>query len=88
MRNSTERRRLLRSALKDIGRVFIVAIALDTTYQILVFKYLYILQLLIVAVGCAIVPYVLMRGLVKRLARGTYRKRAFTKSAICDSTQE
>jgi hypothetical protein len=74
--HSTERQRLLRSALKDIGRVFVVAIILDTTYQLLVFKYLYIVQLLIVAVACAVVPYVLMRGLVTHLALGPYQDHA------------
>jgi hypothetical protein len=69
LRESTERRQLLRSALKDIGRVFVIAVVLDTTYQILVFKYLYILQVLVIAVMCAVVPYVLMRGIVTRLAR-------------------
>ena len=64
-----ERRRLLRSAMKDIGRVFIVAIVVDTTYQLLVLHWLYPLQLLIVAVACAIVPYVLLRGPITRVAR-------------------
>ena len=64
-----ERRPLLRSAVKDIGRVFIMAVVLDTTYQLWVFRWFYPLQLLIVAVACAIVPYVLFRGPVMRLAR-------------------
>jgi hypothetical protein len=79
LRNSTERRWLLRSALKDIGRVFVIAVVLDTTYQVLVFRYFYILQMLVVAVGCAVVPYVLMRGIVTRLARNKYQKHVFTK---------
>jgi hypothetical protein len=69
-----ERRRLLRIALKDIGRVFIVAIVLDTIYQLLVFRWVYPVQLLIIAVGCAIVPYVLVRGPIIRVARLLYRK--------------
>ena len=31
-----ERARLVRSVLKDVGKIFVVAIVLDTTYQILV----------------------------------------------------
>jgi hypothetical protein len=67
-----ERRRLLRSAAKDVGRIFIVAVVLDTTYQLIVLRAFYIVQLLIVAVACAIVPYVLIRGPVTRLTRGLY----------------
>jgi len=67
--NPTERARLFRSALKDIGRIFIVAVTLDTTYQLWVLKSFHIGQLLIVAVVCAILPYVLVRGPVTRLIR-------------------
>jgi hypothetical protein len=36
--DASERPRLMRSALKDVGRIFIVAVALDTTYQLLVLR--------------------------------------------------
>ena len=72
----TERRRLFRSAVEDIGRVFIVAVVLDTAYQLFVLRAFHIGELLIVAVGCAIVPYVLVRGPITRLARLLYQKRA------------
>jgi hypothetical protein len=71
-----ERRRLLRSALKDVGRVFVVAVVLDTTYQLVVLRWLYPVQLLIVAVGCAVVPYVLVRGPVTRIVRLMLSKKA------------
>lgn len=70
----TLRRRLLRSALKDIGRIIIMALVLDTTYQLMVLRGFYLGQALIVAVACAIVPYILIRGPVTRLTRGLYRK--------------
>jgi hypothetical protein len=69
-----ERRRLFRSALRDIGRVFIVAIVLDTAYQLMVFRWVYPGEVLVVAVVCAIVPYVLVRGPITRVARLLYRK--------------
>jgi hypothetical protein len=59
----TERRRLLRSGLKDFGRVFIIACVLDTTYQILV-----------LALVCAVVPYFLIRGPVTRLVHALRRR--------------
>ncbi len=67
--NATERQQLLRSALKDVGRIFLIAVILDTTYQLLVLHGFYPIQLLIVAVGCAIVPYIVIRGPVARLSR-------------------
>jgi hypothetical protein len=69
-----ERRRLFRMALKDIGRIFIVAIVLDTAYQLMVFRRVYPGEVLAVAVVCAIVPYVLVRGPITRLARLLRRK--------------
>jgi hypothetical protein len=50
------------SVFKDIGKVIIMAIVLDTTYQFLFFRACYPLQVLFVAVTCAIAPYVLIRG--------------------------
>jgi len=76
LRNPAERRRLSRSMLKDIGRVFIVALVLDTTYQLIILRSFYPVQLLIVAVACAIVPYVLIRGPVTRLTRILYQNKA------------
>ena len=68
-----ERQRLTRLAIKDIGRVFLVAIVLDTAYQLWVFRWVYPGEVLVVAVVCAIVPYVLVRGPVARLARRFWR---------------
>ena len=66
-----DRPRLFRSALKDVGKVFIVAIVLDTTYQLMVLRWLYPVQVLVVAVACAVVPYILLRGPVNRIARAS-----------------
>ena len=74
IKDPAERRRLFRSALKDIGRVFIVAIVLDTAYQLIVFHWVYPGQLLTVAIVCAVVPYVLVRGPITRIARLLHRK--------------
>ena len=74
IKDPVERRRLLRLALKDIGRIFIVAIVLDSAYQLIVFRWVYPGQVLIVAVVCAIVPYVLVRGPITRTARLLYGK--------------
>lgn len=68
IKDPVERARLFRSALKDIGRIVIVAVVLDIVYQLVVFRWVYPGQVLIVAFVCAVVPYVLVRGPVYLLA--------------------
>ena len=74
VKDPIKRRRLLRSGLKDFGKVFIVACVLDTTYQIMVLRSFYLGEMLVVAVVCAIVPYFLVRGPITRIGRLLYRK--------------
>jgi hypothetical protein len=63
------RKSLLRQGWKDIGKLFIVATLLDSVYQILVLRSFHPLSALMVASALAIVPYVVIRGPVSRLAR-------------------
>lgn len=58
---------LLRLAWKDIGKVFIVALVLDVIYQLIVHRWIYPVQGLIVAATLAIIPYLLVRGPLTRL---------------------
>jgi hypothetical protein len=67
--NPGQRRQLLRQGWKDVGTVFIVALILDSIYQVIVHAGIYTLELLITATILAIVPYAMTRGLVTRLAR-------------------
>ena len=60
---------LLQQGRKDVGKVFILAVALDSVYQLIVHRGVYVLELLIVATVLAVVPYVLIRGPVNRVAR-------------------
>jgi len=69
--NRAEQRDLVRSGWKDVGRVFILAIVLDTVYQLIIFRAFYVVQALIVAVVLAIVPFALFRNVVSRLMRGS-----------------
>jgi hypothetical protein len=64
-----QRRQLLRDGWKSVGRVFILAIVIDAVYQIIVFRWLYPGEALVVAFVLAIVPYLLVRGPVNRIAR-------------------
>lgn len=70
----TERRRLFRSGLRDFGKVFVVACVLDCTYQFLVFRQFFPIEMLIIAVACAIVPYFLIRGPITRVVNLLHRR--------------
>ena len=66
---SQERAGLLRDAWKDIAKVFAMAFGIDVVYQLIVERWVYPGEALVVAVALAIVPYVLIRGPVARIAR-------------------
>ena len=69
-----ERADLLREGWKAIGRVFLLAVIMDIIYQLIVERWIYPLELLIVAILLAVVPYLLVRGPVNRIARLWLRK--------------
>ena len=57
-----------------MGKIFILAVVLDVLYQLMVFRWVYPLELLSVALALAVVPYAALRGPVNRLARLWPRK--------------
>lgn len=59
---------LIRDGFYDVGGVFLVAILLDLIYQLIVFGWIYPVQSMLVAATLALVPYVVVRGPVTRLA--------------------
>ena len=63
------REELLKQGWKDVGKVFIAAMVLDAIYQLIVHRGVYVLEMLITATALAIVPYLLVRGPVNRIAR-------------------
>jgi hypothetical protein len=52
---------------KAISRVFILSVIMDIIYQLIVLHRLYPGEVLMVATGLAIVPYILLRGPINRL---------------------
>ena len=64
-----ERRAMLENGWKSVGKVFILAIVLDVVYQIIVHRWVYPGETVLVAIILAIVPYLLVRGPVNRIAR-------------------
>ncbi len=62
-----------RSAWRDIGHLFLLAIAIDVVYELIVFRRIYPLQPIIVAIILAVPPYLLVRGVVDRMVNRTHR---------------
>lgn len=60
---------MLRDGWKDVSKVFILALILDVIYQMTVLKFVYPGEAIIVAFVLAILPYLILRGLVTRLVR-------------------
>jgi hypothetical protein len=63
------RSEMLTDGWKSVGKVFILALVLEVAYQIYVLRFVYPGEAIIVALVLAIVPYLILRGLVTRIAR-------------------
>jgi hypothetical protein len=59
----------IRDGWKSVGRVFVLAVVLDVVYQLYEQRFVYPGEAITVAIILAIVPYLILRGLVTRLAR-------------------
>lgn len=68
-----ERRSMLENGWKSIGKVFILAIMLDVIYQFIVQRWVYPGEAVLVAIILAILPYLLIRGPVNRIARRSHK---------------
>ena len=64
-----QRRYLLADGWKGIGRIFLLAVALDVIYQLVEWRTLRLGGALLTAILLAVIPYVLLRGPVNRLLR-------------------
>jgi hypothetical protein len=65
----SHRREMIRDGWKSVGKVFVLALILDVVYQVIVLRFVYPGEAIVVALVLAIVPYLIVRGLVTRLAR-------------------
>ena len=69
LRNPQERVGRLREGLNATARIILLGLAMDVIYQLLVLKTFYPNEALVVAVLLGFVPYLIIRGLVFRVAR-------------------
>jgi hypothetical protein len=67
--NPDDRRDLLREGWTAVAKVFLAAVVIDVVYQLVVLRWVYPGEALLVAFLLACVPYLLIRGLANRLAR-------------------
>ena len=83
--DSAEREAMIKEGWKHISRLFLLALVLDIVYQLIELHFVYIGEALIVAFVLAIVPYVLLRGPVMRLARRYYTRRRAAQTPVPSS---
>jgi hypothetical protein len=63
-----QRTEMLKEGWKSIARLFFLAMVLDIVYQIFVQHSFHLRAALLVAIVLAILPYLLLRGIVTRIA--------------------
>jgi hypothetical protein len=59
---------IIRNGWKSVGKIFILALVLDAIYQIIAIHFVYPGEAVIVAFILAIIPYLVLRGIVTRVA--------------------
>ncbi len=67
--NPAERAGRLREGLFSTGRIILLGLGMDAIYQYTVLKTFYPGEMVLIALLLAFVPYLLLRGLVARIAR-------------------
>jgi uncharacterized protein YjeT (DUF2065 family) len=73
LRNPQERMGRLREGINATARIILLGLVMDVIYQLLVLKTFYPNEALVIALLLAFVPYVIIRGLVLRVARSRIR---------------
>jgi hypothetical protein len=66
----------VKDALHDIASVLLVAAVLDAAYQVVVQRGIFLLELVFTVAVLALVPYLLVRGPISRLARSAWGRTA------------
>ena len=69
LRNPQERMGRLREGINATARIILLGLVMDVIYQLIVLKTFYPNEALVIALLLAFVPYLIIRGLVLRVAR-------------------
>ena len=65
----SQRVSLLREGWQSIARVFVLAVVMDVIYEWIMARWFYPLETVTVAIVLAVLPYLLLRGPINRIAR-------------------
>lgn len=66
---------LLRNGWKDVRMPLVIGLTMDLSYQLIIFKFLYPLELIFTALVLAVLPYLVLRGPFNRLGRLLMRRK-------------
>ena len=69
LNDPSQRAAYLREGLKRVSRVIVFAFVMDAIYQVLVLRRFYLGEALVTVFVLAVLPYLLVRGPVDRIAR-------------------
>jgi hypothetical protein len=73
LRDPEKRVRRLREGINATARIILLGLVMDVIYQLIVLKTFYPNEALVIALLLAFVPYLIIRGLVLRVARSRIR---------------
>jgi Ca2+/Na+ antiporter len=59
----------LQDGLNATARIILLGLVMDAAYQVIVFRRFYPVEAVVIALVLAFLPYVLLRGIVLRVAR-------------------
>jgi hypothetical protein len=76
---SGHRHELLVEGWRSVGRIFMMAVAIDLIYQAFVFRALRPLQALFIGLVLGVLPYVILRGPINRVARKILQRKNSAK---------
>jgi hypothetical protein len=80
--NPRGNRELLREGWRHVAKVFVAAVVIDLIYEVVVFRWIYPGQALLVAAVLALLSYPLIRGLLNRIIRCWRRVQGKRESAV------
>jgi hypothetical protein len=77
----SQRSAMIKDGWKSVGKVFVLALVLDVVYQIIEQRFVYPGEAIIVAFTLAILPYLILRGLVTRVTKRIEVRRQHDRQA-------
>jgi hypothetical protein len=74
-----DRARLLSEGARRELRVLVLGVVMDVIYQLIVVRWVYPVELVIVVLVLVVLPYLLLRGAINRVARHWVGGRSYTR---------